>query len=151
MRKQNKKGQLGHAVIWLHKFFILVLVIGGVVAVVTAHYSKQYDIRDVEASVVARNIAECVAPNGIIKEFSEDAVRNCLSLDEEEIYIHIIKGNENITIGDSFLLTLCEAKEKKVKVKYHPSCLEEKYYVLEDNQEKNLGIFLAIKKIEKNL
>ncbi len=151
MKKTNKKAQLGHATTWLHKFFILVLVIGGIIAIVTMHYSKQYDVRDVEASVVARNIVECVAPGGILKEFNEETIRNCFPFNEEEIYMNITLENDNLVFGNDFLATLCKAEGKKVKVEYYPACLEERYYVLENDEGKTLNLFIAIKKIGKNL
>ncbi|UZE93794.1 MAG: hypothetical protein IB618_03440 [Candidatus Pacearchaeota archaeon] len=151
MKIKNKKAQAGHAVTWLHKFLILVIVVGGVVAVVTAHYSKQYDMRDIEASTVARNIMECVAPNGIVDEFSEDAIRDCMYFNEQEIYINITLKNDNIALGDEFLFALCQAEKEKVKVKYYPSCLQEEYYVLKNNEDTKIDLFLAIKKVEKNL
>jgi len=150
IKRQTKKGQVGHAVTWIHKFFILVLVIGGIVAVILTHYSQQYDIRNYEANTIARKIVECIAPEGKIEVFSEQAIRDCLPIDEKEIFLNISLGKDNVAIGYEYLEILCQA-EKETEVKKYPSCLEEKYYVLEDNQEKELGIFLAIRKTEKNL
>ena len=147
----GKKAQLGHAVTWLHKFLILVLVIGGVVFIVAGHYSKQYDVRSIEASILARKIVDCIAPNGVIKEFDENAIRECFPFNEDEIYLDINLENNTLVFGDDFLATLCKAEEKKVKSKYYPACLKEKYYLLENNEQKTLNIFIAIKKIEKNL
>lgn len=152
IKRQNKKGQVGHAVTWLYKFFILVLVIGGIVAVILTHYSQQYDIRNYEANTIARKIVECIAPEGKVEVFSEQTIRDCLPIDEKEIFLNITLGNDYIAIGYEYLEILCQA-EKETKVKVYPSCLEEKYYVLDngDDKKKELNIFLAIRKTEKNL
>ena len=100
---------------------------------------------------MARNIVECIAPEGIVEEFNNDSIKNCLPLDKNEIYVNITLGNDSVAFGDDFLKTLCEIEERKTKIKYYPSCLEEKYYVIENNQDKQLSLFLAIKKTEKNL
>jgi len=148
---KNKKAQLGHAVTWLHKFLILVLVVGGVVFIVAGHYSKQYDVREVEASTLTRKLVDCIAPNGIIEQFNEETIRECFPFNENEIYFNITLGKDNLAFGDDFLATLCKAKEEKVKVEYYPACLEEKYYLLQNNEQKTLILSIAIKKIEKNL
>jgi len=148
---KNKKAQTGHALTWIHKFFILVLVIGGIFAIVIGHYSKQYDIRSVEASIITGKIVECIAPDGKVKDFSTETIKNCIPIDEKEFYINITLENNSIALGDNFIAILCKAKEKDVKVKHYPSCLEERYYVLENNEPKKMNIFVGIKKIEKNL
>lgn len=153
----NKKAQLGHGISWLWKFIILVLVIGGVVAVVVSHYSRQLDVRPLEMAAVSRKILECIAPHGFLKEsINAKKITECLPINENEIYLNIaIDDNPPIEIGKSFLATLCEAKEKKVAIKTYPSCSETKYLVLNQkaNQQKlsMIKMFIAIRKTEKNL
>ncbi|MEM2954854.1 MAG: hypothetical protein QW625_02825 [Candidatus Nanoarchaeia archaeon] len=160
---KNKKAQLGHGLTWFWKFLLLILVIGGTVAVVVSHYSKQYDVRTIENAIISRKLIECIAPKGIYEDLITEKVRSCLSLNEDEIYLNIsiASENKNVELGKSFLATLCEAKEKKVAVKYYPSCLNSNYLVLKQAQTTEqttepskllmVSIFLAIKKVEKNL
>ncbi len=151
MGMKNKKAQLGHAMTWLHKFFILVLVIGGVVAIVAAHYSQQFDIRDQEMNIIARKLIECIAPNGHVTRFDKEVIEDCFPFDEKEFFINISLENDYISIGDGFLEILCQAKEEGTKAKFYPACLKENYYVFKEDKETNLKIFIAIKKFEKNL
>lgn len=152
---RNKRAQLGHGITWLWKFILLILVIGGTVVVVAGHYSKQYDIRDTEASVISRKLVECIAPEGIYTDLTLEKVKSCLAFNEEEIYLNISIENINVELGKSFLATLCEAKEKKTTVKSYPSCLRTSYIVLKQTepepQQETLSIFIAIRKTEKNL
>ncbi|MCL6500501.1 MAG: hypothetical protein K6T16_00505 [Candidatus Pacearchaeota archaeon] len=150
MEIKNKKGQTENAVIWLYRFFILVVVIGGTIGIVAMHYSKQVDVRNVESAIVAKKIVDCIAPDGIVQEFGKDMLKECIPLDEQEIYLNLTLGNDNFDFGDRLLATLCGAKEKG-SVKYPPSCLEQRYYLVQNNENKHLSLFLAIKKIEKNL
>lgn len=149
---KSKKAQTGQAITWLHKFFILVLIIGGVVAIIVSHYSRQFDVRDMEASTIARELIECIAPNGILNKFNSEIIRSCITLDERETYLNITMDKNSFVFGDDFLLTLCKAKEEDIKVKYYPSCLRERYYVLDkENNDHAIDLFIAIKKIDKNL
>ena len=148
--KKSKKAQIGHAITWFYKFFILVLVIGGIVAIVVGHYSRQFDIRDIEAAIIARKIMREVAPNGLVKEFNKEAIKQELNLDEEEFYLNLSLDEKTIIFGDPSILTLCQLKERKVKQKYPPACLRERYYVLDGNESKQLDIFIGIRKVEKN-
>jgi hypothetical protein len=148
MNKKNKKGQLGQAVTWLHKFFILILVIGGVVGIVMAYYSHQIDVRDVEADIIARNLIECMAPEGDIIIFNKEVIEDCLAFDKNEIFINISLGDDFVALGDDFLEILCKAD---TKAKQYPACLEQNYYVTQNGQEEKLTIFMAIRKFEKNI
>ncbi|MCX8193811.1 MAG: hypothetical protein N3G19_00375 [Candidatus Pacearchaeota archaeon] len=153
-KANHKKAQLGHGISWLWKFIILTLVIGGVVAVVIIHYSRQLDVRPIEMAAVSRKLVECIAPRGIINETLEvKKIVACLPINEDEIYLNIaLDDNPPIEIGKSFLSTLCEAKEKKVAIKTYPSCSETKYLVLNKKAElSTIKMFIAIRKTEKNL
>lgn len=136
----------------------------GVVAVVVSHYSKQIDVRDAEASIISRKLAECIAPQGIISNMNVitvDTLKTCMPLDENEIYINASLEKEsqsikNIEFGKPFLATLCQAQEKKVSIKLYPSCLYSQYHVLIKNEQNKiessmLNFFIAIRKVEKNL
>lgn len=148
---KNKKAQIAHGLTWIHKFMILVAVVGGIVFIVLGHYSRQLDIREMEASTLSEKIAECIAPNGIYKEFSEASLMGCISIDEKEIYLNVSLGKDNLEMGDPYLLTLCKAMEQKVKVKSPPVCFNSCHFVLDKSELKKLDIFIAIRKIEKNL
>ena len=149
----NKRAQLGHGMTWLWKFMILVLVVGGVVAVVVSHYSKNYDIRDIEASLLSRKIVDCIAPNGILHEFDEQKIRDCMPFNEQELYLNISLDNKpKLELGSPFLATLCQSREK-TNVRFYPSCLDSNYHVITQDKSSslNLKINLAIRKTEKNL
>lgn len=156
IKKRAKQAQLGHGITWLWKFILLTIVLGGIIAIVASHYSKQFDVRDAEAAIISRKLAECLAPQGILNnELTIENVRACIPINEEELYLNVGIENTAVELGDMFLLTLCQAKEQKVNVKLSPACLNSKYYVLKRVQDKfegsTLSINVAIKKIEENL
>lgn len=149
---KEKKAQLGHGISWLWKFILLVLVIGGVVAIVISHYSRQLDVRPLETAAISRKIIECIAPKGIINNNIEiKNLTDCIPINENELYIKLTLNDNSIETGKSFLATLCEAKEKKVNIKTYPSCSETKYLVLNQQKLSTAKIFIAIRKTEKNL
>lgn len=152
--KLNKKAQLGHGITWLWKFLLLILVFGGTIGIVILHYSKQIDIRKAEAAAISRKIMECIAPEGILNKLDQQTIKECLSFNEEEIYLNISTENQTVEIGKPYLITLCEVKEKGVSVKSYPSCLESKYLVLKQDSTSDptyVTIKIAIRKTEKNL
>lgn len=148
---KNKKGQLGHALTWIYKFVILVVVVGGIVAIVLGHYSQSFDIRDAESAVLAEKLVRCIAPEGIVKEFSNNSIRNCFPIDEQELFLNISLNGESIEIGNSFLAILCQAAEENVKIKKPPACHDSSYIVLNNNNLNKLGVFIAVRKTIKNI
>jgi len=147
---KSKKGQLGHGITWLWKFIMLVLVFGGVVAVIVSHYSKQVDVRNIEGAVVSRKLYECLTLNSPI-EINKETLQSCLTFDENEIYVNVSMNEQFAEIGDSHLAILCEAIENKIRMKKYPSCTTSQYHVLYEGKSSLLNIFVAIRKIEKNL
>lgn len=148
---RNKKGQLGHALTWLYKFLIIVVVVGGVVFIVLNHYSRSYDIRDAEASILAKKLVECIAPDGIVKEFSNETVKNCFLIDEKEHYLNVTLGEDSIATENELLITLCQAMKENVRIKKPPACHHSQYLVLNKGKLSELDIFIAIRKLEKNV
>lgn len=148
---QNKKAQIGYGLTWLYKMVLIVVIAGGIVFVILNHYSRNIDVRNMEASVISQKIATCIAPNGILKEFSNASIQKCISIDEQEIYINTSLKNDNLEFGDDFLLKLCQAMEQKVKVENYPACLHSSYMILEGGKAEKLTIFIAINKIDTNL
>ncbi|MBU2612636.1 MAG: hypothetical protein KKB62_02860 [Nanoarchaeota archaeon] len=57
MKLQNKRGDKILSVYW---FAILVIVAVGVVLMVNTFYGKGYDVREVEARILAEKVADCV-------------------------------------------------------------------------------------------
>ncbi len=156
IKKRAKQAQLGHGITWLWKFILLTIVLGGIIAIVASHYSKQFDVRDAEAAIISRKLAECLASQGILNnEPTVENIKACIPINEDELYLNVSIDNKAVELGDMFLLTLCQAKEQKVKIKYSIACLDSKYYILKRNQDKlessTLTINVAVKKVEKNL
>ena len=148
---KDKKAQVGYGLTWLYKMVLIVVIAGGIVFVILSHYSRNIDVRDMEASVISQKIAECVAPNGILKEFSNESIQKCIPIDEQNIYINASLKNDYLEFGDDFLFRLCQAMEQKVKVAKYPACHHSSYMILDSGKIENLKIFIAINKIDTNL
>lgn len=58
MRFLNKKGE--EKIISVYWFFILVLVAGGVFLMVSSFYGHPYDVREVEADLLADKVSDCI-------------------------------------------------------------------------------------------
>ncbi|MEM1535786.1 MAG: hypothetical protein QXQ82_01180 [Candidatus Pacearchaeota archaeon] len=147
MQNKRKKAQLGESIIWLYRILMIVIVIGVIIFIVVRHYSVNYDVRPLEASLVANKILLCLNRE---KNFSEEKIKNCITIDDT-IFVNLTlsdeKVTENITLGNSLLSVYCEAKEKGAKGKHLPYCFKDTYLV----DEKNLTLNIAISKSEKNV
>jgi len=60
----NKRGT--DKILSVYWFFILVLVAGGVFAMVYIFYSAPYDVREIESYLLANKIADCISRGGRI-------------------------------------------------------------------------------------
>jgi hypothetical protein len=153
---KNKKAQAGSAILWIYKFIMLIIVIGGIVAIVFLHYSKQYDVRDVEASVLAGKVIDCFSDKGKInsEDFTKENLDSCLTFDKDEIFLNVTllnkQNSQSVSLGDSDFRVYCEAKEQEVDVKNAPSCLEKDFDLLVDNEQGKINLFIAITKFTKN-
>ena len=149
----NKKaGAPGDFLLWLFRFIMTILVVIGIIAMTSVLYSKQFDIRQVEATAMNEKIMSC---NLFTSEnFKPEKLSECIKIDENEEYINltaIINGNQkSIYIGDKVLEETCKlAMQYKIK----PFCQKNIYYILfkQDNFEQaTLKSLIVIRKAEKN-
>lgn len=151
----NKKAILGHGMSWLWKFLILIIVVGGVVAVVASHYSVQYDVRSIEAEILSEKIINCISSESIIHSYNENIIKSCFPFDENELYLNLSINNDNLELGKKSLAVLCKTEEKGSKIKYYPYCMKSEYYLLQDKQgvleSSKVKILIAISKVQNNL
>lgn len=159
---KNKKALLGSEfIIWFFRLILLTMICTGIILLVYSLYSNQYDVREIEANLLASKFADCLTKNkGIISE--EDIANvfdSCnLKVDLDDNYVNITLQDGKMVsnfLGEETLWVLCEVK-KKVKQKYPPACITKNYLVLEKAKDgkiipTKLKIFVAILKIEKNV
>jgi hypothetical protein len=167
--KMNIRGEKLISVYW---FVILFLVAGGIVAMVFIFYGTQYDVREVEATIMINQISDCISREGILNEnifeetYRNNFLENChLTFETEEIWKDIgqyyfevqifeIGNLDNAKIkfgeGNLNLLSSCEiANEDYEKL---AKCNEKKFYSVGKNNEQYLIKILSIvRKSEKNV
>ncbi len=127
----DKKG-MGRMVIWFFYFIVIIIVVSWVVVVVASFYSKQYDIREMEANMLANKLMRCIMKEGVIEKADLDNIfKNCdFNLNREEYYLEVdytSDGKESkASFGRESLGNLC--KLKNIDVTYAPSCNKINYY-----------------------
>lgn len=112
-------------IIWLYRFFLLGIVALGLVAIVGRSASVEIDKKPIKAAILLNLIYYC----------NNTDLNQCINFDNE-IFINY----KDITYGNENLKPLCEAKEKKVKLKEDIFCLKTKIY-----RDENLEIFIGVK------
>ena len=173
LKMMNKRGDKIISVYW---FAILLLVAGGVSAMVFIFYNHPYDVREIEASILTNKIADCLSQGGYFRKniFEENNLllsqdnflEECkLNFDVEEIWeegqyyvglnIHGVSDLENslfdFNYGNEKWVVNCALQGEKEFEKL-PECYERRFYVLDENQNKYLiKILTVINKGEKNV
>lgn len=132
-------------------FAILVIVAGGVVAMVLNFYGNPYDVRDVEASRMINQIADCLSDGEKLNSdlLNENLLENChLNFEVEEqweqgqYYVEV----QGVSAGNSNLKDFCNLNEKSVV------CVDRNVYFLdENNQGTAIKILSVVRKAEKNV
>ena len=159
---RNKKG--ADKLISVYWFAILVIIAGGVVMMVNVFYSSPYDVREVEAEILAAKVADCLvrggemnplltSPTGAFREsFSDNFMELCdLNFDVEgeferpEYYIEVVFYIENDLDRKKFELiegNLNWKEDCNFEDKSHEKlvkCVEKDFYAVNPVQ----GIYLV--------
>ncbi|MEK6926327.1 MAG: hypothetical protein AABW50_03550 [Nanoarchaeota archaeon] len=163
------KSRKGDKVISVYWFFILFLVAAAIVYMVFLFYGKPYDVREVEANLLANKISDCLAYGGMIneqvltEEYRMNFEENCgLDFRTEDSY-----GWNNDQIY--FIVSIYDFKSEELKYSFssqrfnwidscgskkdnNPFCVRKELYVLDGNGNNYLiDIFTAVRKTEKNV
>ena len=142
IKQKNKKG--GEKVISVYWFLILVIVAGAVVYMVSAFYGKPYDIRQIEADLLASKASKCISYAGYLNggilqsSFTENFPESCgitFNKVEEKYYLEInltklSNGQKvfGVNGGNQNLKLFCNLKGENL-----PFCLERSFYVIDKN------------------
>lgn len=132
----------GEMILWFFRFFLLIVIIAGIALIAYAFYSKNIDVREIETSMIASNIANCIIKEGMLQDTSSLSLEKCgLNLNLEENYINITLEGKSIFFGKETYEVLCRLKE--ITMKYKPSCLRQKYYTLKNSEGVYLDLLVA--------
>lgn len=167
----DKKGDKLISVYW---FAILILVAGGVSAMVYVFYSSPYDVREMEGDIVINKVADCISEGGILREgvledgFADNFLGECnlnLEVEDEKGWGEVMQyyvGVEIYGIGDLVnpkinfdegnlnLLSSCEIESEEYE--RLAKCVEGRFYVLGKDKEQYLvNILSIVRKSEKNV
>lgn len=172
----NKKG--GSKIITMYWFVILIIIAGGIFAMVYSFYHYPYDVRELEGEIMINHIADCLSNKGELdsellneegfsQNFSEDFLEKChLNFDvEEEVweeepqyYFRVNFYNatnlENsvfeISKGNLNLVADCNIQEEK-EYKRTARCVEDDFFSFNGENLYLIKILTIIKKTEKNV
>jgi len=172
MLKKNKKGE---KLISLYWFLVLTIIAGGIMIMVNVFYGAPYDIREMEASLLAEHVINCISPDGKmnsllispigtrIEEFRDHFSDRCnlnfaghQEWEAVEYYVQAklyIRGEKNpfmnLTYGNQNWVPQC--KEDK-QLKGMPVCFEKKYYSYDSGKKVyQIEILTAVGKIKDNV
>ncbi len=169
----NKRGDKILSIYW---FAVLIIVAGGVFAMVYVFYGTPYDVRGIEAGILIDRIADCISYSGRINtgfisnsqpvqktevEFLKDCHLNFKSTEWEdeqyytEIKIYKLEDMNNavfsINAGDNKWLSSCALQGDKEKERL-ARCARDSFYSLDNaNNQYIIKILAVVRKSEKNV
>ena len=173
MNKKNKKGS--DKIISIYWFVILGIIAGGVVAMVHVFYSSPYDVREVEANVLAMKVANCIEQGGkmdkrldglgeLRPEFKDNFMNNCkLNFDVKnefdlvQYYVlidfyrfsNLEDSYFQISSGNQNWVADCEIEEKNKKL---VRCSNKEFFTQDESGKIYLVKILSIvRNTEKNV
>jgi hypothetical protein len=165
---KSKKG--ADKIMSLYWFAILLIVAGGVFAMVSVFYGYPYDVREVEVGILAEKVGICISNSGILNEeifnepFQNNFLENCglnfeTNSEISEYFISIelfeISDLENsvfyYSIGNSNWLSDCKIKDSG-KYERLAKCAEERFYSTGSEEKQYLiKINSIVGKINENV
>lgn len=168
---RNKKGDKLLSIYW---FAILMLVAGGVFAMVYIFYGSPYDVREIEANLMIDRIADCVSYAGKINsDFISDG--SAKTVDDFLMQCHLSfessdftepqffsktefykLENTNVPVasysaGDVKWAVSCNLQEDKSQERL-AKCVEKSFYSLDNlGNQYIIKILAVVRKSEKNV
>jgi len=172
---KNKKG--GAKIITLYWFIILVIIAGGIFAMVYSFYNHPYDVRELEGEIMINKIADCLSTAGKLDknlfnegEFSVSYKNNFLdichfNLNVEESFMmsfqyyfkiefynssNLEKPVFEISKGDKNRIADCNIQKEK-EYQRTAKCVEDEFFSFNGEDLYLIKILSVIKKTEKNV
>ncbi|MGA2130430.1 MAG: hypothetical protein ABSG05_02330 [Candidatus Pacearchaeota archaeon] len=169
---KNKKG--ADKVISVYWFFILFLVAAAIVYMVSSFYGKPYDVRSIEAGLLADKASDCVSYAGYLRDgvltpdFQQNILTKCnLNFNTEDIYDWKQQGQYFLDISFYKFTTyptnpnlLFEASAGNSNLKdfcgisgdTNPFCLQREFYTIDKTgNQYAIKITAVVRKTEKNV
>ena len=167
----NKKG--ADKILSVYWFAILVLVAGGIVAMVTTFYGYPYDVREVETNLLTDKVANCISSQGVLnsdliseRKFKEDFEENFLETckinfdsENEEGQYFVEISFYNLTNLDEPLFEFSEGNSNykedcEIEEVYErfAKCVEKRFYSVDElNNQYLIKVLSIVAKIDKNV
>ena len=152
MNKINKRGAMGEGIVMIYRLLLVAFIAFVIMGISSVFYAHYIDVRDAEARILARELVDCVFPEGVLDLDKISDKGNILfycGFDEPEVerfYVEVdvsVEGNDvaKLSQGDSgkvWVLKIFEGVSKGEGLKkYEPGYYKGDYrvYVLEDGNK----------------
>ena len=145
----NKKGTMGEGILMIYRLLLISFIAFVIMGISSVFYAHYVDVRDAEARILARDVMECVSPNGVLNldDISVEDRKNILSYcgfdsgEVERFYVELKIENSGKVVwlsqGDSGALWVLDIFESDQIIeglrKYEPGYYDWSYpvYVLD--------------------
>lgn len=168
---RNKKG--ADKVLSMYWFAILIIVAGGIFAMVATFYSHPYDIRGLEAGILNKKTVDCISEKGKLnselffegsfdKNFSDRFLEVCnfnFNTDSEEIQYYVEVEFYNLTNKENPMFEFYEGRinwreDCNLKEEEHENlakCVERRFYSTHNENQYLIKILTIVGKLNENI
>lgn len=145
----NKYGQMGEGIFMIYRLLLISLIAFGIFSTSSIFYNYDINIRNAEATILARGISSCLSPNGVLNldEISEKNYVKILSycgisnIDRFYVNVDVVESSGSkvarLYEGDSGALWIKELFKEGITEKiekYTPGYFDFEYpvFILKD-------------------
>lgn len=160
----NKRGDKVISVYW---FVMLFLVAAALSYMAYVFYGSPYDVRQIEANLLADSIADCVASGGMIEQgvlslndanFMNECklnfnVEDAYGWNNDQYYVELtIKDFDMLNVINSVVVGDTRWKDScSFKLNKNPYCEKRSFYAVDGNGgDFVIEVFTSVRKTEKN-
>ncbi len=165
---KNKRGT--DKILSIYWFAILFIVAGGIIYMVALFYGSPFDVREIEATLLSNQIADCVSEGGYVRDQAfqltqDNFLESCnLNFNVENFSNWQIQGpyyvEFEISDFSSGVVSLNFVSQGNVnlkegcvmKGKNFPQCIERNIYSVDNmNNQYKIKVLSVVSKVDKNV
>ncbi len=168
---KNKKG--ADKILSMYWFAILIIIAGGIFAMVATFYSHPYDIRGLEAGILNKKTVDCISDKGKLipelfsngkfnEDFSDSFLDICgfnFNTDSEEIQYYVEAEFYNLTNKENPMFEFSKGRKNwredcKLKEEEHENlakCVERRFYSTHNGEQYLIKVLSIVGKLNENI
>lgn len=161
INKINQHGAIGEGVLMIYRLVLVAIIAIIVLGLSAIYYDYYIDVKSAEAQILAKQIVNCLAPNGVINldaldSKADDVLKYCEIKNIERFYVvvHVKKSDspddmKTLKSGNDGIKSINEMYDKlknamKTQAKYEPGTYGKSFPVIIVSSKSKINGNLAV-------